>query len=316
MESKVRILGDTHLGCRFTNGVPLSRRGQREEMIWQQFERSLWEHDQSYDLHVHLGDLFDAAVVPYDDILRAYHAYRSASERFPNTTFIVLRGNHDLLRDLEKVSAFDLFAKLVEGLENVQCVYEDPLVIGDHAFVGYTPIKSATELLSDDLKGVHTLFGHYDVQSFGNPVPNLVPTERAAELGIEKIITGHVHKPETFTRDGVEVVVWGSMQPYAHGQEVDDSLYVTLTLDQLDGADLKDKCVRVRLAPGESLDRDLDCLQLTILRQENETVETPEVSLGDFNLDQIFKDAFTEAGVSAEQAEVVMNAYSNLRLSH
>lgn len=40
-EAKVKSLGDVHLGRRFTQGVPLHRRGEREALVLAQFAAEL-----------------------------------------------------------------------------------------------------------------------------------------------------------------------------------------------------------------------------------------------------------------------------------
>ena len=37
----IELLGDAHLGKPFIHGVPLHRRGDREKMVWADFERSI-----------------------------------------------------------------------------------------------------------------------------------------------------------------------------------------------------------------------------------------------------------------------------------
>src|ERR1700676_3269686 len=94
----IKILGDPHIAKVFTNNVPLHRRGEREKMVWLQFERGL--HPEGADCHVMTGDLFDRAIVQYEALMRAASLYRVAASSYPNTTFVVMRGNHDASRDL------------------------------------------------------------------------------------------------------------------------------------------------------------------------------------------------------------------------
>jgi hypothetical protein len=94
--------------------VPLHRRGDREKMVWADFERSVSE--TSADVHINLGDLLDRPVVPYDVIVRAARIYAQAAQHRPETQFLILQGNHDVSRDLERVSAFDVFAEIVWGI--------------------------------------------------------------------------------------------------------------------------------------------------------------------------------------------------------
>ena len=99
------LLGDPHLGRTFVHGVPLHRRGEREAMLWRDFAQSL--SSVAAPLHICMGDLFDRAVVSYDTIVSAARLYMHAAAKFPQTKFIILRGNHDTSRDADKVSAFE-----------------------------------------------------------------------------------------------------------------------------------------------------------------------------------------------------------------
>jgi hypothetical protein len=103
---------------------------------------------------------------------------------------------------------------------------------------------------------------------------------------LKQAITGHVHLAETFTRDGLDVVVHGSMLPYAHGEGFP---YVTLTLAEARTMiDVKDLCVRIMLQPGEVFDLELDCLQLQVVRPEE--AEQISVELGEFDLMALFAE--------------------------
>lgn len=315
----VKILGDPHLGRTFIHGVPLARRGEREIMVWNDFQRSLLEENHDVDIHINLGDLFDAAVVSYDVLMKAASTYAQAALAYPGTRFIVLRGNHDLLRDLEKKSAFDVFEELMGAFTNVTVVKNTVIVVGRQAFIGFDPVTPAAELLPDSLKGrIDTVYGHWDTEAFGSvDMPNLIPTARMAELGITSAVTGHVHRPDKFERDGVAVTVHGSMQPYAHGQDPDGSLYVSLSLVEAlaQKDDLKNKCVRLELQPGESLEDELDCLQLQIRYPQGQEDEVlPPVQLGDFNLVDLFKEAMAEAEVAETFQKQVLDEFSTRRL--
>ena len=112
----------------------------------------------------------------------------------------------------------------------------------------FHPTLPAEELVTQP---VEIAFGHYDTMFGGG---NLVPTRRFAELGCKTVYTGHVHLPDRFVRDSVEVIQVGSLQPFAHGEDHGE-MYVTLRPDEIAGKDLSQKCVRVLLKPGEMLYR-------------------------------------------------------------
>ena len=288
----LKILGDPHLGRRFENNVPLHRRGEREQLVWAQFEQEL--DPKGHELHIMMGDLFDKAIVPYTVVLRAARLYQEAALSNPKTTFIVMRGNHDASRDLEAVSAFDVFRHLVRHVRNIEVVRS--FYRHDAATIyGWVPVETADELVNrlPPTPGL-PVFGHWDTDARYSG-GNLIPTVSLAKLGVTQVFTGHIHKSDQFTRDGLTVVQTGSMQPYAHGEEVNDDLYVTLSLEDVKDKDadwLKDRCVRVLLEPGEVFDLEIDCLQLVLKRASDVgDDEGIEVSLGEFDLNTIYSEA-------------------------
>lgn len=305
----IYILGDPHLGRQFIHGVPLHRRGEREHMVWDQFVKEL---NVEAKIHVCMGDLFDKPFVSYDLIVDTAQVYIKTAQKNPNTTYIIMKGNHDYFRDLTRISAFDLFSLLVTEQLNIHIVDDEVVEYGEFAFVGYSVKYQAEDLWADIMPEVTTVFGHWDVTDYGGDNHNLIPTKRFAELGITRAYTGHIHKADTFERDGVEVVVVGSMQPYAHGEETNDDLYVTLTLEQLNDADpdyLKRRCVRVLGIP----DNPVDCLQLTIKRSETADNRIPTATIGDFDFETLFTEAF--ADVPEDIQEKVRREYDNRRIS-
>jgi len=268
------VLGDPHLGRKFETGVPLHRKGEREHMQRQTFIDALME--ATADVHVTMGDLFDKFIVPPEVVLFAAHTYMAAAERNPNTIYVVLRGNHDVSRNRDKASSWDIFCALVDQHPNVWAVDDVPASYENLLFIPYDPFNydHLEEHLAD---GIDTAFGHFDVVDFGGH--NVAPTELLASHGIKTLINGHDHLARELVRDEVRIVVTGSMQPYTHAEDKTGDLYVTVSLDDLGTLDLRDKNVRVLLKAGETLPTDLDCLSLTAKRvasDETETVDTTE----------------------------------------
>lgn len=297
---RIFLLGDPHLGRSFLNGTPLHRRGERERLVWSDFQGAL-DRAAGCDLHICLGDLFDKWIVSFDLILSTAEAYRKAAQANPSCTFYVQKGNHDWTRDLERRSAFDVFAALVADVPNITIV-TDVVQVGDLVLYPWHPLWDAKEKLASVTGKI--LFGHFDVE-FGEH--NMVPTE----LHFERIYTGHDHKARRLNRHGTEVIVVGSMQPYAHGEEPDDSLYVTLTPDQIAGAgDLRNKCVRII----GKFDGEIDCLHLTFKQEKKaDDGQLEQVTMGDFDMDKLFAEAFAEAGVSVARTEIVLGQYQAKR---
>ncbi|KQS84331.1 hypothetical protein ASG58_21410 [Rhizobium sp. Leaf383] len=237
----------------------------------------------------------------FDLILNTADVYRTAALANPHTRFFVLKGNHDWTRDLERRSAFDVFAALVADAPNIVIVTR-PVIENGLVFYPWHPLWDAKETLSKITDKI--LFGHFDVE-FGEH--NMVPTE----LGFERIFTGHDHKARRLKRHGTEVIVVGSMQPYAHGEEADDSLYVTLRPEEVPAAgDLRNKCVRIL----GQFDGDIDCLQITYKQEKTaDDGSIEQVTLGDFDMERLFGEAFAEAGVSAERTQIVLGQYQAKR---
>jgi len=303
---RVATMGDPHLGRRFVSGVPLHRRGEREESVWRDFRASLTDPTE-LDVHVCMGDLFDRAVVPYDVVLRAARAYWQAAEAFPDRTYVVLKGNHDVGGDLAATTAFDVFKALVARKPNIMVVDHQPrgLITAAGAMLAFCPWDKTDQI---EGMGGDAIFGHWDIHDFGSS-RNVVPT-RAVSGRFPVAVTGHDHTPQTLERDGVTVIGTGSLQPFTHGEDPHGVLYRTMTLAELlelgDGA--RDLCVRVLLEQGETLPADIDCLQLTAMRRGSE-VEAEPVDLAALDIAALWKDAMAAHGVDDELSGLLFDKY-------
>ncbi len=296
-EGRVEVLGDPHLGRLFRQGVPLHRRGEREELVFQHFEWALRDVSSLY--HVCMGDLFHRPDMPAGVILRAASAYREAAVRCPHTRFVVLAGNHDLSRDTSHVSAFHLFEALLAPLPNVRVVHEDAIQIGGYLFVPWSPTRTSREMVAPWLETpLDAVFGHWDVV---NPMSdaNMVPTLPLAKM----ILTGHDH----LRRDvGEKVRVVGSMQPYAHGEDWTGAMYQTVLLDEIP-ADPRMMCLRI---VGDAIPADLDALQITLQPPRAEEGSAPEITLEGFDMRSTWMEAFAEFGVSAKLRDELFDRFS------
>lgn len=309
--TKVKLLGDPHLGKSFKTGVPLHRLGERERMVREQFQEELIEvKNASY--HVCMGDLFDKRIVAPEVVLFAYQCYVTAASKNSNTTYIVLRGNHDASLDREQASSFDLFEALAAPIRNIKVVKDTPIIMGGLGFFPWHPFMTAREMVESIDQPLKAGFGHWDKDDFGQSNPNLVPTDALAKItGLA--ISGHVHTPEEFKRDGVKVVMTGSMQPYSFTEDRGGTLYVTYTLDQIKDQDLSNKCVRILLRPGEELPADLDCLQLVAKRFAEDEKPSIEVGFEDFDMRKMFEDACSEEDVKVEIMKEVWSKFEEMR---
>lgn len=286
----VALIGDPHLGRKFETGVPLHRRGERERNQLANFQEQLV---QEVDAVVMVGDLFDHPHVGFKTVLDAYIAIDAAAVATGNDIFL-LAGNHDLPRRLEVVGAFEMLEALLDGHPQVTIV-KRPWAWEELAFFPWQWDTCAADQVAaiHDNGRVEVAIGHWDLQSFGGDDSHMAPTAALkAKFGDElAIYSGHYHLPGEYEVDGHTVICTGSMEPYSHAEDPDGSLYVTLTLDELEARDdLHDKCVRVLLAEGEELPDDLDCLALTAKRARKEDGDVPEIELGDFDWNGILAE--------------------------
>jgi len=290
-------MGDPHLGRVFKTGVPLHRVGDREAMVWKEFETGLNSVDTDY--HVNMGDLFDKFVVPPEVVLKAAELYIGAANKNPNTTFVILEGNHDRAKDCSKSSSFDLFTALVEAQDNILVVQDVPVVFGNFGFVPYHPFLPTEELVAELPDGLDAVFGHWDIQDWGGH--NVIPTALLAKKGITLAISGHDHLAREEKRHGVKIIVTGSMQPYTHAEDPDGRLYVTtgLPIEQ----DVTNLNVRVLLKEGETLPHDLDCLSLTAKREAREDVVVDTSEFESLDINQLLASALDGLSIKDELME-------------
>lgn len=272
----VNVIGDPHVGRTFRTGVPLHRLGDREAMVWEEFEQQL---SVEADLTVIMGDLFDKFVVPPEVVLQANDLLQDAAGN--GREIVILRGNHDASRDSNKKSSFDLLRELTWKVDGILVAER----AGYHRtgstvflFCGWSPDVSAHDDVSSLPENkwgepVAAAFGHWDITQHGEDTHNLIPLDALADLGVTKVFTGHIHKAEAFTRNGMEVHVVGSMQPYAHGEEPEGSaLYMTMTPAEADiclDSNSDAFCstnVRILLIDGEEYTREFNCLSRTFKR--------------------------------------------------
>lgn len=333
----VNVIGDPHVGRTFRTGVPLHRLGDREEMVWQDFQQQL---ETSAEVTVIMGDLFDKFVVPPEAVLRASEILLSASRE--KKLICILRGNHDASRDANKKSSFELLERL--------CWHDSQIIfVNDYKFLsvknggylhlfGWQPFVSAADAVAEVAKGwdlskldpqsdVPVAFGHWDITQHGEDTHNLIPLEALANLGVTKVFTGHIHKAEAFTRNGMEIHVVGSMQPYAHGEEPDGSmLYMTLTPEQAedmlagDEDIFADSNVRILLIDGAEYPREFNCLSRTFKRSLSGVAKVDEdgnavAAYDTFDLRTMISTTLTEFGVS-EALQSRINTTLTEKLSH
>jgi len=298
----VHLIGDPHMGKKFENGVPLDRRGDREKRQMLRLQINL---SKECDFNVMVGDLFDHPHVGYSVVLDVANAYIDQARAYPETTFIAMAGNHDLPRNLGVVGAFDVFEKLVSREPNIEVLRQPLSLEGALVFFPWEWNRSAI----DQLDGLdkhpkrsefEAVIGHWDLQSYGGDDSHMAPTKALKEALSPNITiySGHYHVPGTYG----DVHCTGSMEPYSHAEDPDGEIYITVTLDELEGMDVTNKCVRVLLAEGEEMPVGLDCLALTAKRIQPEGLEQ-EVSgaMAAFDWASILEDCLKDTPSEVRQ---------------
>ena len=318
----VYILGDPHLGKKFSTGVPLHRRGDREEMQKKQFEDEVIGIKPGRHFHVCMGDLFDKFTVANHWVDFAYETYRQASIQNPSVEYIIIQGNHDASRDKSLVSSFQIFAQLCESLKNVTVLTKHP-IFRQHfglnfLFVPWVPFQTSSELLEVEFKALNkaknspfVAFGHWDKVSHGEEgCDNLIPFDHFDYDSCDGVVTGHFHLAERTIIKNIEIFISGSMQPYAHGEEradVSDPMYLTHSRQEvLDNLEVdknfyQQKVLRVVLEEGEPPLADIDCFALTHKKAQQLGEDgSLDVEVDAFNLEELFKSVMAEKNVSLD----------------
>ena len=239
----VALIGDVHAGRKFKTNVPLNRIGEREENLL----NDLWNALQCYPhLETHLvimGDLFDKFQVDNNTLLRVFNLLDSAT--IGEIHLHILKGNHDGSRDLTLISSFEVLKNLCSGNSNIHFYDVDsPCTVLQLPHLQimalpYSATTSATEMAEMLPQGnpdaAYYVLGHWDLTSHGEDTHNLIPAEVLARKGVTKAYTGHIHKPQQVTLHGVPITAVGSLQPYAHGEELGgETLYQTLGKEEVE----------------------------------------------------------------------------------
>lgn len=327
MNQIIKDIGDVHLGRRFTNGVPLHRRGDRERMVREDFRERLMNVDGA-TIVVQTGDLFDSFTVPEEVVLDTARIVSEAAQRNPNTIYVFYRGNHDASRDTSKASSFDVFAELLKHVPNVN-VFRNVSILtrGDTkiGFIPWHPFDSAdilaTRLIQEwpDVK-FDAVYGHWDIETYGGDNTfNIIPTKILSNV-TKAVKTGHIHKPRKFERDGVSVDVVGSMQPYAHGEDPGTTYYKTTRFEDFAAYGETEKAwcrnlnLRVLVKPGQEAEP-IDCLSFITKKVDERGDEEAdiEVAMASFDMDRLFHEALQESTVGQSVADQVVAKFKELR---
>lgn len=323
--SLLQIIGDPHMGKKFVNGVPLHRRGEREAMQLARLQTLLAPADRLIKTVVCVGDLFDTFVVTEEVKFTVFHALASAAWAFPEITYIIMRGNHDVSRDTDERSSFEVLESMCGSIPNIIFVNEPEFVRTRDtqewlAFFPYDAFIPAAELVSSALaivkEPIAIAFGHWDVEDFGNP-HNLVPIKELLPF-TKLIVTGHVHKAQEIALENdSKLIITGSMLPYSHGEDLTGWLYATVTLLEYELLVAKhpdffhNKSLRILLGKDEKPPTGVDAFQLTFSRRDEE-VGAVEVRMEVFSFKDLFNECFVGNNVTKELTDEYWTRYEGI----
>lgn len=299
---KMLCIGDPHLGRRFITGVPSHRLYEREETQYAQLARLLNPSDPLISDIVIMGDLFDRFIVSPTTVLRAITLLKEASEANPLIQYHVLPGNHDMSKDHNKKSSYELFYEvfhydysIVECNRNVafssgmiQFLYPDfekhPDIYFGLYFEAYNAFRAPEYKMQVsphyEQATKKIAFGHWDsVDIIGH---GYIPSKDLLD-DCDLVISGHEHTyKECFypSSPTTKVLFTGSMQPYSHAEDPDKDIYITVKSEDLDNYDLskdfKYKCLRIECLPSFALTEPVECYSLAykVISPEETTVES------------------------------------------
>jgi DNA repair exonuclease SbcCD nuclease subunit len=314
---QVQVLGDQHFGRKFVAGVPHHRLGEREQAMISQFQYHMGNVD--CDVHVNMGDVFNKTVVSPDLVGMVTDAYINASVQNPHTEFFIIEGNHDKGKDFERTTSFELMRRILKPYQNITVVTNHILVwsMTGGPFLLFVPWQgkiTTQELITQfcvysGIEKFDAVFGHWDVITI-NDTSNEVPLWMIPSNPDALFITGHDHKRRELL-DGKLLVV-GSMQPYAHGEDWTGEMYKTITLQELElisPEDQKHMCLRVILAEGEELPDGVDAYQISIMREKKDGSLDLEVSLDGMDISKIWGETFKEFEVPSSISDILHSKF-------
>ena len=310
---RIQIIGDPHFGKTFKTGVPTSKIGIREENQLNTFKELLNTSD--IDHFIIMGDLFDKFVVNNEILIKVYNLLKETFTDKKSQCHIIA-GNHDLSKNKDKTSSFEILAKLFEStFEKVPVNFylkSDLFLIHNTDIVfyfdAYNPYYQDVDLNNqfldkfnmDTLEGYRLYsFGHWDDPRFNQ---GYLPFSFLLDYS-ELIVSGHYHIPDKFEIGKTTFIYSGSMQPYSHGEDPNNELYITYDykdleniFTELDGFNelkyqntidnFKNKNIRINCYPGYIFPYSIEFQSLiynNVLVKEDEEVEIQSDTINDFS---------------------------------
>lgn len=320
---KIGLIGDPHLGRKFETGVPLERRGEREESQWEQLEAEL--NTEGLDVVIIVGDVFDQFAVPNAVVMRFFQLIQDAYMNHDDLHIVVIRGNHDASRDVSKVSSYAILARMIESGDRLVITEDMPEILEFHDSVlriGLLPwhpfINSrdmAKKLTADDYE-FDLVVGHWDRVTFDDEPHNCIPLNELRPY-CKLLVSGHDHNACEYELGDVKIMYTGSMQPYSHAEDPDGEQYVTMTLEAVkaklaeDPTFFHDKALRVQLKPGEKVDIAIDAWAITtkLIQDNGEDFVDISVQAESFDTIDVISRCMTKHEVTPATAEKVLAMY-------
>lgn len=301
----IQTIGDPHLGRYFRNNLK-NKLGVREGMVFSSFKQLL---NTTSDFCVVVGDLFDKAVISHECLKKTIDILEEVCISNPTKKFVILSGNHDLFKNKSRVSSFEILYNYFNKnlLENLLIIKDktEVVVVDNVAFLftEYDPFKTIDEkLFKEDFDRLpdtnfKIAFGHWDTENYGSSkfIDRTIP--KILLENCDLIVTGHEHKPCSKVIQNKDIIVTGSLQPYAFNEEVSgENLYITILKEELDSVlsqntlEFEFSNVKVILNDGEDYPEPFDCLSVCFKHIQKESEEALE-DLSKNSLDS-FKDNF------------------------
>lgn len=320
---KIGLIGDPHLGRKFETGVPLERRGEREESQWAQVEEEL--NTPGLDVAIFVGDVFDQFAVPNAIVMRFYSLLMDAYSNNDNLRILVLRGNHDASRDVGKVSSYAILARMIESGNRIVITEDQPEVVEFEdsvlriGLLPWHPFRNSREqakILTNEGLEFDLVVGHWDRVTFEEEPHNNIPFNELRAY-TKLLVSGHDHNACEYKMGDVEVIYTGSLQPYSHGEDADGETYITMPLEEVraklaeDPTFFHDKALRVQLKPGERVDFPIDAWAVTtkLIQNNGEDFVDISVQAESFDTIDVISRCLAKHGVNDEVATKTLNMY-------
>ena len=305
-----RLIGDPHLTRKFEFGVPLARRGERERLLFEDFEKRLYEGDERIIIMV--GDLLEKPICSLRDAYTIYSMVLDAAKNQPQRLILLLAGNHDISPQKDNPGAFDILKLFDERYPNLRVIMK-PTVIERIALFPWEWDRTALEQLEEVQAGTFDVaVGHWDLVAYDEMhMDHYCPAAELVEMGAESLYSGHWHVAGDYKVDGVTVHCTGSMQPMTHAEDPDGKLYVTMDYKDYLEADpetLKDKYIRVVAEEGEEVEAPTDCLGFKVQRARSDDYEYDygEVEIEDFSSKEVVKKNLKKHKVPESVEDFIM----------